>query len=55
MNFGILMTTGVSFEGYRITSYCGVISKEVVFRNGVGRSLDGNLRMRSGKKEQMLF
>lgn len=40
MNFGILMTTGVSFEGYRITSYCGVISKEVVFRNGVGRSLD---------------
>ena len=37
------MTTGVSFEGYRVTSYCGVISKEVVFRNGVGRSLDAAL------------
>ena len=32
---GILLTTGTGFEGYRITGYLGVISKEVVFRNGL--------------------
>lgn len=43
MNSEILMTTGIAFEGYLITRYCGVITKEVVFRNGIGKSFDAAL------------
>ena len=40
MHTKLMLTTGIGFEGYRVTHYLGIISKEVVFRNGVGRTLD---------------
>ena len=40
MDHTILMTTGIGFEGYRVVQYLGVISKEVIFRNGVFKTLD---------------
>ncbi len=35
----MLMTTGNSFEGYRVERYLGVISKDVIFRSGVSSSI----------------
>ena len=35
----MLMTTGSGFEGYRVEKYLGVISKEIIFRSGLGSSL----------------
>lgn len=39
----MLMTTGNTFDGYRIEKYLGVISKEIIFRSGLGSSLAAGL------------
>ena len=39
----MLMTTGNAFDGYRIEKYLGVISKEIIFRSGLGSSLAAGL------------
>lgn len=33
------MTTGNGFEGYHVEKYLGIISKEIIFRSGLGSSL----------------
>lgn len=35
----MLMTTGNGFEGYHVERYLGIISKEIIFRSGLGSSL----------------
>ena len=40
MSTEIILTTGNSFEGYRIKRYLGIISKEIVFRSGFVKTLD---------------
>lgn len=39
----MLMTTTNGFEGYRVDKYLGVISKDIVFRSGLGKSLSAAL------------
>ena len=34
----MLLTTGTNFEGYRVKEYLKVLTKEVIFKNGLGKS-----------------
>ena len=36
----LMLTTGIGFEGHRVAHYLDIVSKEVMFRNGAGRTLD---------------
>ena len=36
----MMMTTGSGFDGYHVTQYCGLISKDVILKNNPERSAD---------------
>ncbi len=39
----MLMTTTNSFEGYHIDKYLGIISKDIIFRSGLGKTFSAAL------------
>ena len=40
----ILLTTGSIFDGYRVTDYLGIVSREILFRVGLGSALDAAIQ-----------